>query len=135
MPYRVVQWTTGNVGVQSVTAILNRPDLELVGCYAWSEDKIGKDVGEMCGLEPVGIAATNDVDALLALQPDCVVYNPMWLDVDEMVRILESGTNIVSTAAFVTGPVRIDASNTEEAMSASFERVYAAEYVRPRDTR
>jgi len=103
MPYRVVQWTTGNVGVQSVTAILNRPDLELVGCFAWSDDKVGRDVGELCGLDPVGIVATNDVDALLALRPDCVVYNPMWLDVDEMVRILESGVNIVSTAAFVTG--------------------------------
>ena len=91
MPYRVVQWTTGNVGVQSVKAILDRPDLELVGCYAWSDDKVGRDVGELCGLDPVGIAATNDVDALLALQPDCVVYNPMWLDVDEMVRILDVG--------------------------------------------
>jgi len=103
MPYRVVQWTTGNVGVQSVTAILNRPDLELIGCFAWTEDKVGKDVGELCGLDPVGIIATNDVDALLALEPDCVVYNPMWLDVDEMIRILEAGVNIVSTAAFVTG--------------------------------
>jgi hypothetical protein len=103
MPYRVVQWTTGNVGVQSVTAIVNRPDLELVGCYAWSDDKVGRDVGELCGLDPIGIAASNDVEALLALHPDCVVYNPMWLDVDEMVRILESGINIVSTAAFVTG--------------------------------
>jgi len=103
MPYRVVQWTTGNVGIQSVIAIRNRPDLELVGCYAWSDDKVGRDVGELCGLDPIGIAATKDVDALLALRPDCVVYNPMYLDVDEMVRILESGVNIVSTAAFVTG--------------------------------
>jgi hypothetical protein len=103
MPYRVVQWTTGNVGVQSVTAIVNRRDLELVGCYVWSDEKVGEDVGELCGLDALGIAATNDVDALLALEPDCVVYNPMLLDVDEMVRILESGINIVSTAAFVTG--------------------------------
>src|SRR5262245_14502457 len=103
MVYRVVQWTTGNVGVQSVKAILNRPDLELVGCYAWSADKVGKDVGQLRGVDPVGITASNDVDALLALRPDCVVYNPMWLNVDEMVRILESGVNISSTAAFVTG--------------------------------
>jgi hypothetical protein len=40
---------------------------------------------------------------LLALKPDCVVYNPMWSDVDELVRILASGANVVSTAAFITG--------------------------------
>ncbi len=48
-------------------------------------------------------AATDDVDALLALRPDCVSYNPMWPDVDEMCRILGAGINIVSTAAFITG--------------------------------
>jgi hypothetical protein len=100
---RVVQWTTGNVGKQSVQAIMRRPDLELVGCYAWSPGKAGRDVGELCGLDPIGVTAMNDVDALMAMRPDCVVYNPMWRDVDEMVRILESGVNIVSTAAFITG--------------------------------
>jgi 2,4-diaminopentanoate dehydrogenase len=102
-PYRVVQWTTGNVGKSSVQAITANPTLELVGCYAWSQDKVGRDVGELCGIEPVGVTATNDVDALLALKPDCVVYNPMWIDVDELVRILSAGVNVVSTAAFITG--------------------------------
>jgi hypothetical protein len=103
MTIRLVQWTTGNVGKRSVRSIVGHPDLELVGCYAWSADKVGRDVGELCGVDPVGIAATDDVDALLALEPDCVVYNPMWPDVDELVRILESGANVVTTAAFVTG--------------------------------
>src|SRR5262245_22518445 len=103
MPLRIVQWTTGNVGKQSVTAVAANPGLELVGCYAWSPDKVGRDVGELCGIAPVGVRATDDVDALLALEPDCVVYNPMWPDVDEMVRILEAGVNIVSTASFING--------------------------------
>jgi len=100
---RIVQWTTGNVGKQSVEAVMKRPDLELVGCYAWSGDKSGKDVGDLCGLPRIGLTATHDVDALLALEPDCVIYNPMWFNVDEMVRILESGANIVATAAFING--------------------------------
>src|SRR5690349_20828358 len=100
MAFRVVQWTTGNVGRQSVQAVVSHPDLELVGCYAWSDDKVGRDVGELCGLAPTGVVATNDVESLLASKPDCVVYNPMWADADEMVRILEAGVNIVSTAAF-----------------------------------
>src|SRR5215831_11857378 len=103
MTHRVVQWTTGNVGKRSVRAIVNNPELELVGCYAWSRDKVGRDVGEMCGIERIGVAATNDIDALLALRPDCVVYNPMWPDADELVRILEAGVNVVSTAAFING--------------------------------
>jgi hypothetical protein len=101
--YRVVQWTTGNVGQRSVRAVLSNPQLELVGCYAWGADKVGRDVGDLCGIEPTGITATNDVAALLALEPDCVVYNPKWPDVDELVRILEAGVNVVATAAFITG--------------------------------
>lgn len=101
--YRVVQWTTGNVGKSSVTAIAAHPHLELVGCYAWSDEKAGRDVGDLVGLDPLGVTATNDIDALLALEPDAVVYNPMWINVDELVRILEAGVNVVASASFITG--------------------------------
>ena len=103
MTYRIVQWTTGNVGVKSVQAIVANPTMELVGCYAWSPDKVGKDAGELGGIDPIGVQATNDVDALLALKPDCVVYNPMFISVDELVRILGAGINVVSTCEFITG--------------------------------
>ena len=103
MAIRVVQWTTGNVGRRSVRAVVAHPDLELVGCYAWSPDKAGVDVGELCGIDPIGVAATDDVDALLGLHPDVVVYNPMWPSTDEVVRILGAGVNVVSTAAFING--------------------------------
>jgi 2,4-diaminopentanoate dehydrogenase len=100
---RIVQWTTGNVGKQAVAAIAANPGLELVGCYAWSADKVGRDAGELCGLPPLGVTASHDVDALLGLRPDCVVYNPMWPSIDELVRILGAGINVVSTAAFING--------------------------------
>jgi hypothetical protein len=100
---RVVQWTTGNVGRRSVRAVVAHPDLELVGCYAWSPDKEGVDVGELCGIDTLGVPATNDIDALLAGKPDVVVYNPQWMDAGELVRILEAGVNVVSTAAFING--------------------------------
>jgi hypothetical protein len=103
MVIRVVQWTTGNVGKESVKAIAANPGLELVGCFAWSDTKVGVDVGELVGIDPLGVAATDDVDALIGLEPECVVYNPMWPSVDEMVRILERGVNIVTTAAFING--------------------------------
>ncbi len=115
-PIRVVQWTTGNVGRHAIPAIVASPGLELVGCYAWSPDKVGRDVGELCGIDPIGVTATNDVDALLALKPDCVVYMPKWQDVDELVRILSAGVDVVATAAFVTGhSIGTDRDRIEEA--------------------
>jgi hypothetical protein len=104
--YRVVQWTTGNVGKSSVRAVVENPTLELVGCYAWSPTKVGRDVGDLCGIGKLGIVATDDVDALLELGPDCVIYNPMWLDVTELERVLAAGVNVVATAAFITGQNR-----------------------------
>ena len=105
MTPRVVQWTTGNVGQRSLLAVLDNPELELIGCYVTSEGgKVGKDVADILGLEsPTGITATDDVDALLALRPDCVVYNPKWNSVEEMALILSAGVNIVATAGFITG--------------------------------
>jgi 2,4-diaminopentanoate dehydrogenase len=72
---RVIQFSTGNVGRHSLQAIIGRPDLELVGVHASSPDKIGRDAAELCGLDkPTGVIATDDVDALVDLGADCVVY-------------------------------------------------------------
>ena len=106
MSLRVVQWCTGIVGTSAVRAMLRHPGLEVVGCFAYSEEKRGVDVGTLCGLDPIGVEATDDVEALLALGPDCVLYNPLFPDVEEMVRILEAGINLVSTSYFITGRSR-----------------------------
>jgi hypothetical protein len=103
-PLRIVQWTAGNVARETVRAVLARDDLELVGAFVRSADKEGRDVAELCGLaEPTGVRATRDVDALLALKPDCVVYTPLHFDVDEVARILGAGVNIVTSSEFMTG--------------------------------
>jgi 2,4-diaminopentanoate dehydrogenase len=103
MTISVVQWTTGSVASNAVRAVLADPRLELVGAYAWSDEKAGRDLGELVGLEPLGISATSDVDALIALKPDVVLYMPLLWDVDQMIQLLEAGINVVSTANFVTG--------------------------------
>lgn len=102
MTYRVVQWTTGHVGREAVKGILRHPELELVGCYAWSADKEGRDVGELCGIGNVGVRATRDIDRLLALKPDCVCYTPNQLDPEELRRLLEAGVNVASSY-FING--------------------------------
>ena len=101
---RVVQWTTGNVAAEAAKALLTRPDLALVGAYAYSPHKVGVDVGQLCNLgRDLGIYATNDVDALLELEPDCIIYTPLRFDVVEVQRILRAGVNIVTSAEFLTG--------------------------------
>ncbi|OSC23233.1 dihydrodipicolinate reductase [Mycobacterium vulneris] len=101
---RVVVWSTGGVGSNAIDAIRRRPDLELVGVWVHSPDKVGKDVGELAGSTPLGLLATNDADALIALRPDCVVYAASGPDRDgaavpDYVRLLAAGINVVSTSS------------------------------------
>ncbi|ONH28697.1 dihydrodipicolinate reductase [Pseudofrankia asymbiotica] len=100
---RVVQWTTGKTGSAAVRGMVDHPVLDLVGCYAHSPDKVGRDVGELCGLPPIGVTATDDVEALLALEPDCVSYMAYRPNFDHLERILESGVNVVSTMYMMAG--------------------------------
>ena len=75
MPYRVIQWSTGNVGRFALRAILGHPELELVGLWV-SGAKAGKDAGELCGLPAAGVRATSDADALLAPDGWALLYAP-----------------------------------------------------------
>jgi len=95
---RVLQWTTGKVGKMALRGILNDPRLELVGVYAHSADKVGMDAGAICGRPNCGILATNSVDELLALKADSVVYAPFMSDLSHVIRLLESGVDVVSTS-------------------------------------
>lgn len=96
MGLSVIQWATGNVGKQAILGVLAHPDLELVGCWVHSAEKSGRDVGEICGIDPVGVRATTDADALLASDADCVIYTPLLADPAEVRRIVESGKNVVT---------------------------------------
>ena len=101
---RVVVWSTGGVGAVAIDAISRRPDLELVGVWVHSPEKVGKDAGELAGIEPLGVAATHDADALIALAPDCVVYAASGPERDgaavpDYLRLLQAGINVVSTSS------------------------------------
>jgi hypothetical protein len=101
--YRVAQWATGWVGRLALAAIAAREDLELVGVLVHSPEKAGRDAGELAGREELGVKATRDAGALLALRPDCVCYaahgeTRVNHTVDDLCRILASGANVVTTS-------------------------------------
>jgi hypothetical protein len=96
MSLKVIQWATGGVGRAAIEGVIAHPDLELVGCWVHSEDKAGRDVGTICGLEPIGVTASNDIDALVAMAADCVMYSPIMADPSLVCRLLASGKNVVT---------------------------------------
>jgi hypothetical protein len=105
-PYRVVQWSTGNIGKKALGILLDRDAFEVVGVHAFGADKVGRDAGELTGRPPIGVAATDDIDALIQLAPDCVNYMPRAIDFELVARLLRSGINVVTTGDFVTGSHR-----------------------------
>ena len=104
---KVIQVATGAVGTHSLRTILSRRDMELVGLLVFGPDKVGKDAGELVGMDPVGVLATDDFEAILALDADAVSYNALGetrdpaAALDQICRLLESGKNVCSTAVSV----------------------------------
>jgi 2,4-diaminopentanoate dehydrogenase len=95
--HRVVQWATGNIGARSLRGIIEHPDMSLVGVYVHSDRKSGQDAGDLCGLGPTGVRATRDIERVLELRPDCVLYMPQSCDLNAVCRLLDSGINVVTT--------------------------------------
>lgn len=100
---RVVQWSTGGVGAIAIRALAERTDLDLVGVWVHNEAKSGRDAGAIVGTEDLGVVATTDAEALIALAPDCVCYTPSGESraaecVDDLARLLEAGINVVTTS-------------------------------------
>ena len=94
--------------------MLDHPELELAGCWVHSDEKNGRDVGELVGRGPIGVTATNDIEAALAIDADCVVYAPLRADPRVVVRILRSGKNLVTPVGWVY-PAADDVTEIEAA--------------------
>lgn len=101
MAYRVIQWATGLVGQESIKGIVAHPELELVGCWVHSAAKVGLDAGVIAGIAPTGVLATNSLDELCALDADAVVYSPMLADEGEILRLIESGKNVITPIGYI----------------------------------
>jgi hypothetical protein len=126
-PARVVVWATGWIGTIAIRSIARRPDLELVGVWVHSPEKVGQDAGRLAGIDPLGVLATDDVEALLELRPDCVVYAAHGPDRDAAAvpayaRILRTGVNVVTTSSpSLVYPPGFDPAFTAELRAAADE--------------
>ncbi|CAA0124457.1 2,4-diaminopentanoate dehydrogenase [Mycolicibacterium vanbaalenii] len=105
MSIKVVQWGTGWLGTQAVHTLLAHPDLELVGVYTPTAEKVGKDVGDIVGLPKVGVKATDAVDEILALGADCHLFMLLGAEpgtakpvTERLVKILRAGQNVCQTS-------------------------------------
>ena len=103
MTYKVVQWGTGNLGTLAVQSILKHPDLELIGTWVSSAEKAGRDVGELSRVSPIGVLATQDADALISGDADCICYatDSMGREdevVDDCIKMLRAGKNVVNVS-------------------------------------
>ena len=126
---RIVVWGTGFVGKMVVAEIVDHPSFDLIGVGVSNPDKVGLDVGEICGLgRTIGLAATDDVDALIALRPDALVhYGPTAAQADDNItlitRFLRAGIDVCSTAMtpWVWPAMSLNPPNWIEPVSAACE--------------
>ncbi len=91
---------TGDVGQVGVRHFADNPVFDLVGVLVHSSEKVGKDAGEIAGIAPIGVVATDDIESMVAMDADCVFYTPVIMDVDTLCRLLRSGKNVVTTSGF-----------------------------------
>ena len=110
MNYRVIQWSTGNVGKRVIRGIAERDNLELVGLLVLSESKRGQDAGEIAGIGQLGVEATLSIEEILDIDADVVIHTPLpslvygdepQADVDNFCRLLASGKNVITTVGYM----------------------------------
>jgi 4-hydroxy-tetrahydrodipicolinate reductase len=93
---RIAQWGTGNVGRRALAAVIEHPIMELVALRVYAPAKEGKDAGSLCGSGPTGVLATRSIEDVIAARPDCVIYMPDHVDLDDLCRLLSAGINVAT---------------------------------------
>ncbi|MGJ0558360.1 NAD(P)H-dependent amine dehydrogenase family protein [Methylocystis sp.] len=104
MPIRVAQVATGNAGMLTLRQLISDDRFELVAVSTSTPEKVGKDAGELAGLDVLtGIAAVGDLDALIVAGPEAVVYCAMGDTrpveaTNDVRKLLEAGIDVVGSA-------------------------------------
>ncbi len=112
-PIRVTQFGLGPIGQACVKVLLQKPGLELVGGIDVDPQKVGQDIGEVCGLDQsLGMAVRGDGAAALAdWRPQVVVHTTFsFLDhiEEQLATIIRAGAHIVSSSEELFYPFQRD---------------------------
>ena len=125
--FKVGVWGPGSMGVIALRGVIDHPELQLVDVVVHSDAKAGCDAGELCGIAPVGVVATQDPAPMIAGDADVVVYaagaNLRPLEaVEDMVSILRAGKNVVSCSVVpLVFPDAVDAAFTDPLRQAALD--------------
>ncbi|MEN3974946.1 dihydrodipicolinate reductase [Emcibacter sp. SYSU 3D8] len=110
MAYKVIQWSSGNVGKHAARAVAERADMKLVGMYVFSDAKAGQDAGKVAGIGKLGVKATNDAEKIVAMDADVVIHTALpslvygadpMADIDLFCRLLASGKDVITTVGYM----------------------------------
>ena len=103
-PYRVAVWGPGQVSSTMIKELIQLPEYQIVGVLAYSDHKIGVDVGELMGMDPLGVKATGNRDEFMAIPADIVVYTAYdagdGASDDDIIEILRSGKDVLTTLPY-----------------------------------
>jgi hypothetical protein len=108
--YKVFQWASGTVGRHAASAVLERADCQLVGLHTLTAAKVGRDIGELLGVAPLGIRATGRLDAVLDSDADVVIHAPLASlvfgdrdsrDIEDICALLGAGKNVITVVGYL----------------------------------
>ncbi|MET0145731.1 MAG: hypothetical protein ABW328_13240 [Ilumatobacteraceae bacterium] len=91
---KVAQCYTGGVGSEIIRRLAEHPAMELVGVLVHSEDKAGRDAGELAGIGPIGVTTTQRLDDIVALNPDAAIWSGLGFEPERLAVLLEAGINV-----------------------------------------
>jgi len=99
-PYKIMVWGPGRMGKVCIWQTIEKPELELVGVRAYSDGKVGIDAGELLGLDAIGVKISNNIEALLDIECDAILYTAhdegTYHTDDEILQLLAAGKNVIT---------------------------------------
>lgn len=121
---KVAVWGPGSMGLIALRAVIDHPELELVGLVVHSEAKVGRDAGSLCGISDTGVVATRDAATILEGDPEVIVYTvaanlrPAEAIAD-MAASLRAGKDVVSCSVVpLVFPSAVDGALTADLQAA-----------------
>ncbi|HUU62341.1 MAG TPA: dihydrodipicolinate reductase [Dehalococcoidia bacterium] len=126
---KVVQYGCGPIGCSVARLASQRPDTEIVGAIDIDKSLVGRDLGEIAGLnKKLGVSISDEVDAVLSqTRPDVVLLttsSSLKAVYPQLEKCIRAGVNVASTCEELCYPYR-----KEPQLSAEIDKLAKANSV------